>query len=232
MQRTPGDRPGQAGAGPNPEGRTAPLSSPMAPARPKPTPADLAAAVDRVIPDILAPWLIIVFCGINPGLYSGAVGHHFARPGNRFWPALHQSGLTDRLLSPYEDRLLPDYGLGITNLVDRTSAGEADLTAAEIRVGGRRLETKIATYRPRCVAFLGLGAYRTAYGRPRAQVGPQAEAIGEAMLWVLPNPSGLNAHYRPRDFAELFGDLRRAVRDGATRPARGRRGPRGGRGRR
>lgn len=214
------------------EGRTGPLSSPMASPRPKPTPAELAAAVDRVVPDILGPGLMVVFCGINPGLYSGAVGHHFARPGNRFWPALHQSGLTDRLLAPHEKGLLPDYGLGITNLVERTSAGEADLTAAEIRDGGRRLEAKLARYRPRCVAFLGLGAYRTAYGRPRAKIGPQEEVIGETRLWVLSNPSGLNAHYRPRDFAELFGDLRRAVWGGATRPARGGRGPRGGRGRR
>jgi TDG/mug DNA glycosylase family protein len=178
---------------------------------PRPTPADLAAATGRRVPDVLAPGLRVLFCGINPGLWSAAVGHHFARPGNRFWKALHRGGFTDRLLSPDEEPELLRRGLGITNLVDRASAGAADLTAEELRAGGRRLAAKVRSARPRVVAVLGVGAYRTAFARPRATVGPQPERIGGAPAWVLPNPSGLNAHYQLRDLAEAFAELRRSL---------------------
>jgi double-stranded uracil-DNA glycosylase len=177
----------------------------------RPTPADLAAAHDKRLTDILASNLTVVFCGINPGLYSGATGHHFARPGNRFWPALHQSGWTDRLLSPFEDRTLPQYGIGITNLVPRTTAAAAELTPEELRAGAHRLTTKLKRHRPRCAAFLGIAAYRTAFGLSKAALGPQPAPLGDTQLWVLPNPSGLNAHYRPKDFADLFRELRLAL---------------------
>jgi double-stranded uracil-DNA glycosylase len=177
----------------------------------RPTPADLAAAAGCRVPDVLAPGLRVLFCGINPGLWSAAVGHHFARPGNRFWKALHRGGFTDRLLAPDEEPELLRRGLGITNLVDRATAGAADLTAAELRAGGRRLAAKVHRVRPGVVAVLGVGAYRTAFARPRASVGPQPDAVGGAPVWVLPNPSGLNAHYQLADLAEAFAELRRSL---------------------
>jgi len=175
----------------------------------RPTPADLAAAAGRRVPDVLAPGLRVLFCGINPGLWSAAVGHHFARPGNRFWKALQRGGFTDRLLAPDEEAELLRRGLGITNLVDRATAGAADLTPDELRAGGWRLAAKVHAARPRVVAVLGVGAYRTAFARPGATVGPQPDPIGGAPAWVLPNPSGLNAHYRLADLAEAFAELRR-----------------------
>jgi double-stranded uracil-DNA glycosylase len=178
---------------------------------PRPSPADLAAATGRRVPDVLAPDLRLLFVGINPGLWSAAVGHHFARPGNRFWKALHLSGFTPRLLAPDEEAALPRLGLGITNLVDRASATAADLTAEELRAGAERLAAKVASARPEMVAVLGVGAYRTAFARPRATVGPQPDPIAGARAWVLPNPSGLNAHYQLPDLAEAFATLRRAV---------------------
>jgi TDG/mug DNA glycosylase family protein len=172
--------------------------------------------VGRFVPDVLGPGLGVLFCGINPGLWSAAVGHHFARPGNRFWKALHQGGLTPRLLAPDEEEDLLALGLGITNLVERATAGAADLGAAELREGGARLAAKAAAARPRMVAVLGVGAYRTAFARPKAAVGPQPEPIGGSPAWLLPNPSGLNAHYQLADLAEAFADLRRAL-DGQSR---------------
>jgi double-stranded uracil-DNA glycosylase len=177
----------------------------------RPTPAELAAATGRRVPDVLAPGLRVLFCGINPGLWSAAVGHHFARPGNRFWKALQRGGFTDRLLAPDEEAELLRQGLGITNLVDRATAGAADLTPEELRAGGRRLAAKVRSARPRVVAVLGVGAYRTAFARPGATVGPQPEPIGGVPAWVLPNPSGRGAHYQLADLAEAFAELRRSL---------------------
>src|SRR5215211_3972073 len=171
----------------------------MAARSPRPTPAELAAAEGRFVPDVLRPGLRVLFCGINPGLWSAAVGHHFARPGNRFWKALHLGGLTPRQLAPDEEDELLALGLGITNLVERATAGGAGLAA------------KAAAVHPRVVAVLGVGAYRTAFDRPRAAVGPQPEPIGGSAAWLLPNPSGLNAHYQLPDLARAFAELRRAL---------------------
>jgi double-stranded uracil-DNA glycosylase len=153
----------------------------------------------------------VLFCGINPGLYSAATRHHFARPGNRFWPALYAAGFSDHLLQPWEeDRLLPR-GVGITNLVARATAGADELTREELVVGRRRLERLVQRNGPRWLAVLGLGAYRTAFGRPLARVGAQSELVAGARLWVLPNPSGLNAHYQLPDLVREFGALHAAV---------------------
>ena len=153
----------------------------------------------------------MLFCGINPGLYSGATGHHFARPGNRFWPALHGAGFSDRLLSPWEEHRLLERGYGITNMVARTTAGADELTREELIAGGRRLVRLVRRSAPRWVAVLGLGAYRTAFGRPRAVVGRQPEPLAGAGLWVLPNPSGLNAHYQLPDLVREFAALHAAA---------------------
>jgi double-stranded uracil-DNA glycosylase len=177
----------------------------------RPTRAEVADAVGRTVPDLIVPGLAVLFCGINPGLYSGATGHHFARPGNRFWPALHASGFTDRVLQPWEERRLLERALGITNLVARATASAAELSADELRSGRARLERKVRRYRPACVSVLGIGAYRSAFGRVRAAVGRQRESLGPAALWVLPNPSGLNANHQLADLAEAFGALRRFV---------------------
>ncbi|HEY1402850.1 MAG TPA: G/U mismatch-specific DNA glycosylase [Pyrinomonadaceae bacterium] len=177
----------------------------------KPSKEELLAAAGRTVPPVIAPNLRVLFCGINPGLYTAAVGHHFARPGNRFWPALHASGFTDRLLSPFEEHELLAQGYGITNVVERATATAAELSAAEYVEGGRRLEATVRRYRPQFLAVLGVGAYRTAFARPKATLGLQLEAIGDTSVWVLPNPSGLNAHYQPRDLARMFRELRLAV---------------------
>jgi TDG/mug DNA glycosylase family protein len=163
------------------------------------------------MPDLIAPGLRILFCGINPSVYSAVVGYHFARPGNRFWPALHASGFTDRLLAPSEQEELLALGYGITNVVDRATVSADVLTAEELAEGGRRLEAKVRRYRPRCLAVLGIGAWRTAFGHPKASLGAQPQTLGGARVWVLPNPSGLNAHYRPGDLARLFRELRLTV---------------------
>jgi TDG/mug DNA glycosylase family protein len=168
----------------------------------------LAAAHNATIPDVIAPDLRVLFCGINPGLYSGATGYHFARPGNRFWPALYASGFTPRRLDPSEQAELVDYGLGITNLVARATARADELTAAELREGGDILVRKVARYRPRRLAIVGITAYRGAFGRPKAVVGRQPEPIAGVPVWVLPNPSGLNAHSTPRSLAAQFAELR------------------------
>nr|WP_042395388.1 G/U mismatch-specific DNA glycosylase [Streptacidiphilus carbonis] len=177
----------------------------------KPTAEQLAAAPDLTIPDVTAPGLRVLFCGINPGLWSGATGHHFARPGNRFWPALHRSGFTPRQLKPEEQRELLGFGLGITNVVSRTTAKADELTAEEYRQGGLALRERVERLRPRALAVLGIGAYRVAFDAPRAVVGPQAASIGGTAVWVLPNPSGLNAHYTLDAIAERFRELRLSV---------------------
>lgn len=176
----------------------------------RPTKAEIAAAAGRTVPDLIGPGLQVLFCGINPGLYSAAARHHFARPGNRFWPTLHAAGFTPRLLSPWEERLLLEYGVGITNLVARATATAAELTPAELRAGRERLERKVRRYAPRWVAVVGIGAYRMAFERPKAGIGRQAERIGQTGLWVLPNPSGLNANHQLPDLARAFAALRRA----------------------
>ncbi len=177
----------------------------------RPTRADLAAAADRTLPAVVAPDLRVLFCGINPGLYSAWTGHHFARPGNRFWPALHRSGFTPRQLDPAEQWELLDLGLGVTNVVERASATAAELSAAELRDGGRRLVADVAEHRPAWLAVLGVTAYRTAFERRDATYGEQDLRIGATRVWVLPNPSGLNAHFTPPRLAEAFAELRRAV---------------------
>jgi double-stranded uracil-DNA glycosylase len=181
--------------------------------RPRPTQAELQAAAGKTVADVIAPDLKILFCGINPGLYTAAVGHHFARPGNRFWPALHLGGFTSHLLTAYEERELLKYGYGITNLVMRATAGADELKKEEYVAGGRALEEKVIHYRPKCLAILGLGAYRSAFGRRQAVIGLQEEKMGATRVWVLPNPSGLNAHYQLKDLAQLFEELRLAVED-------------------
>jgi TDG/mug DNA glycosylase family protein len=174
----------------------------------KPTKEELLAAAGKTVPDLIARDLRVLFCGINPGLYSAATGHHFARPGNRFWPALHNSGFTDRLLSPFDERELLPLRCGITNIVARATATADELSTEELREGGRRLETKVRRYRPMCLAILGIGAYRSAFVQPKARLGRQSAAIDETVVWILPNPSGLNAHYQPKDLARLFRELR------------------------
>ena len=153
----------------------------------------------------------MLFVGINPGLYSGATGHHFARPGNRFWKALHGAAFTEHLLSPFEDRELLDRGIGITNLVARTTARADELTADELREGARRLERKVGRHRPAVVAFVGVTAYRTAFGRPRARIGLQDETIAGSRIWVLPNPSGRAAAYQLPQLVEAFSELRASL---------------------
>jgi len=177
----------------------------------KPTPEQLRAAHGKTLPDVIAPDLKVLFCGINPGLYTAAIGHHFGRPGNRFWPTLHRAGFTPRLLSPYEERELLPLGYGITNVVDRATAAADELSPEEYVAGGKKLEAKARRYRPRVLAVLGVGAYRTAFDRRGAAVGRQDETVGGAAVWVLPNPRGLNAHYQAGTLAEVFAELRREV---------------------
>ena len=173
-----------------------------------PTRTELAAAAGRTIPDVIAPGLRVLFCGINPGLWSAATGHHFARPGNRFWPALHLGGFTPRQYAPSEQDALLALGLGITNVVDRASARADELTVAELVNGGQALRRRVARYAPAWVAVLGVGAYRGAFGRRDATVGRRDERIAGARVWVLPNPSGLNAHYQLDRLAGEFAALR------------------------
>jgi TDG/mug DNA glycosylase family protein len=185
--------------------------------RPRPTRAQLLASVDRTLRDVIARDLRVLFCGINPGLWSAATGHHFARPGNRFWPTLHAAGFTERVLHPSEERSLLDRGYGVTNVVPRTTATAAELSDEEIRAGGRRLVGKVLRWRPRLLAILGVGAYRTAFAVPRATVGLQPDhAIGATRVWVLPNPSGLNANYQAAELSRLFREAREwAEREGS-----------------
>jgi double-stranded uracil-DNA glycosylase len=175
----------------------------------KPTPSDLLAARGKTLPDVIADDLDVLFVGINPGLYTAAIGHHFGRPGNRFWPALLAGGFTPRLLSPFEESKLIGHGVGITNVVARATAAADEISSEEFVAGGKALEAKVRRHRPRVVAFLGIGAYRTAFARRDAATGLQPETIGGAAVWVLPNPSGLNAHFQAADFGALFRDLRR-----------------------
>ena len=176
----------------------------------RPTREEIAAARGLTIPDVIAAGLRVLFCGINPSLYSAAVGHHFARPGNRFWPALHAGGFTPRLFDPSEEHGLLPLGYGVTNIVRRASARADELTPRELRAGARRLTTLVERYVPRCVAILGVSSYRVAFDRPDAAIGRQAEPLGSTVVWLLPNPSGLNAHYQPAHLARLFRALKHA----------------------
>ena len=177
----------------------------------KPTREEILAAAGRSVPDLIAKNLLVLFCGINPSLYSAAVGHHFARPGNRFWPTLHAAGFTNRLLAPHEEQELLRKGYGITNVASRATATADELAREELIEGGRFLLKKVRRYRPRFLAVLGVSAYRSAFARPKARTGLQEETIGRTRIWLLPNPSGLNAHYQLNDLARLFRELREAA---------------------
>ncbi len=177
----------------------------------KPTPEQLRAAVGGFTPDIIAPDLNVLFCGINPSVYSAVVGHHFAHPGNRFWRALHEGGFTPHRIAPDNNAQLLDYGLGVTNVAARATIAAADLTREELRAGAPLLIEKIERFQPTWLAILGIGAYRVAFDEPKATIGPQARVIGATKVWVLPNPSGLNAHYPPDALAEKFGELYAAI---------------------
>lgn len=173
----------------------------------KPTAEEIRAAFGKTIPDIIAPDLYVLFCGINPSLYSAAVGHHFARPGNRFWRSLHGAGFTEQLLTPFEDTDLLQFGYGLTNIVDRATARADELDAEELVTGHQQLAAKVQHYRPGFLAVLGISAYRTAFNRPKAVIGQQDESLHGAIVWVLPNPSGLNAHYQLEDLKRVYREL-------------------------
>jgi TDG/mug DNA glycosylase family protein len=177
----------------------------------RPSAEEVAAAAGRTVPDLVGPDLRVLFSGINPSLYSAATGHHFARPGNRFWPALHRAGFTPTLLHPSQQGTLPELGLGITNVVARATARADELSPAELVDGGRLLAKLMETWQPRYLAVLGVTAYRAAFGRPKARMGVQDETIGGVPVWVLPNPSGLNAHYTVDTLAAVYAGLREAA---------------------
>jgi len=177
----------------------------------RPTKADLAAAFGTTLSDVIARDLDVLFCGINPGLYTAAVQQHFGRPGNRFWPTIYRAGFTPRLFHPSEQRELLQHGCGITNVVARATATAAELTPADLVEGARILDAKVRRYRPRVLAIVGIGAYRTGFARPKAKMGLQEETIGNARIWILPNPSGLNANYQADSLAALFRELREWV---------------------
>jgi double-stranded uracil-DNA glycosylase len=180
----------------------------------RPTREELQAAYGKSIPDVIAPGLHVLFVGINPSLWSGAVGLHFARPGNRFWRALHDAGFTNRLLSPYEGRELLKRKIGVTNLVNRATASADELNVVDYQRGGRRIAAKVRRYRPKIVAFVGMGAYRVAFDRPRARGGRQVERLAGAEIWVLPNPSGRTAGYQMPALARAFRELRESLSSG------------------
>lgn len=177
----------------------------------KPTKQQVAAAAGKILPDIVVSGLRVLFVGINPGLYTAAIGHHFGRPGNRFWPVLYRAGFTPRQLSPFDEQQLLGLGYGITNVVARATAAAAELSSDELRAGARILEEKVCRYHPAFVAFVGVTAYRLAFKRPKAAVGPQPETICSAHLWVLPNPSGRMAHYQMPALTQLFRELKHAA---------------------
>lgn len=177
---------------------------------PKPTKAEIQAAYGKTVPDIIAPNLNILFCGINPSIYSAAVGHHFARPGNRLWKTLHAAGFTPHVFHPSEDHDLLLFGIGMTNICDRATARADELSINDLWAGRQALEAKVKTYQPQVLAILGISAYRAAFQQPKAVMGRQEEPLHNAILWILPNPSGLNAHYQLPDLAKVYGELRQA----------------------
>jgi TDG/mug DNA glycosylase family protein len=176
----------------------------------KPTKEQVAGAKGKSIPDVIAPDLKVIFCGINPGLYTAAIGHHFGRPGNRFWPALHAGGFTPTQFSPFEEQQLIPLGYGITNVVNRATAQASELSNEELVEGGKELVKKVLKYRPKILAVLGIVAYRAAFDRKSARLGKQKENIGQSQLWVLPNPSGLNAHFQIKELGKIFKEVRNA----------------------
>lgn len=178
----------------------------------RPNREELLAAQNKTVRDVIAPHMRVLFCGLNPGLYSAATGHHFARPGNRFWPALFAGGFTKRLLSPFEERELLKHGYGITNLVARATASAAELTNDEFIAGSKALVRKVRKYQPKCVAILGVTAFRIAFDQPKATIGEQDLRFGQSRVWLLPNPSGLNAHFQIKELGRLFRELREAVK--------------------
>ena len=178
----------------------------------KPTKEALRDATNRTTEDLIDYDLKILFCGINPGIWSGATGFHFAKPGNRFWKALHLGGFTDRILHPSEEHELLENGYGITSFCKRTTARADELRAEEFIEGGKVLTRKIRKYKPQMLAVLGIGAYRTAFQKPKAHLGLQEEKIADTSVWLLPNPSGLNAHYQLNDLAKLFSELKESLR--------------------
>ena len=182
----------------------------------KPSRAEIESAAGKTVPDLIGPGLRVLFVGINPSLYSGAVGHHFARPGNRFWPVLHQAGFTPRQLSPFEERELLELGVGVTNIVERATASADELSPSELREGAEQLANKVQRFGPAYVAVVGVSAYRTGFGQPKASLGLQPELLGGARVWVLPNPSGLQAHYQLPELVRLYGELRQAAFAGAA----------------
>ena len=186
---------------------------------PRPSAAELQAAYGRPVPDLVGPGMRVLLCGINPSLWSGAVGLHFARPSNRFWPTLHAAGVTPRRLEPYDTDELRSAGIGITNLVPRATARADELGDDEVRAGVPAVAALAERWRPAYVAFLGLTAYRVAFGRRKATVGEQPERLGPAGVWLLPNPSGLNASYRLPDLARAYAELRAAAVDVVTVPS-------------
>lgn len=177
----------------------------------KPSKEDLRDAPNRTVEDLIDYDLKVLFCGINPGLWSGATGFHFAKPGNRFWKTLHLAGFSNRLLHPSEEHELLENGYGITCFCKRTTARADELTTEEYIAGGKILVKKIKKFKPKMLAVLGIGAYRTAFNQPKAKLGLQNESIGDTPIWLLPNPSGLNAHYQLNDLAKLFSELRKAA---------------------
>lgn len=181
----------------------------------RPSPEQLEGARGRAVKDVIRPGLDLLFVGINPGLWSGAVGHHFAHPSSRFWKALHLAGFTPRLLTSFEERDLLSLGLGLTNLVDRATPAARELSRAELREGALKLKRRVRRYRPARLAMLGVGLYRMAFDRPLAGVGPQQELVAGALVWVLPDPSGLNAHYPIPEAAREFMKLRDAMHLGS-----------------
>jgi TDG/mug DNA glycosylase family protein len=181
--------------------------------RPNPTREELLASVDKTVPDIIRPNLKLLFVGINPGLYTAWAGHHFAHPGNRFWPALYNGGLTPELLTAYDNQKLLDLNFGITNIVSRPTVRADELTKDELAAGGQRLVRLTEEYHPEWVAVLGVTSYRVAFNQPKANVGRQEVMIGPSKVWLLTNPSGLNAHYTPTRLAEVFGELNSALRE-------------------
>ena len=178
---------------------------------PRVTREQLEASATKRVKDVIAPGLRVLFCGINPGLWTSFTGHHFAGPGNRFWKALHLGGFTPRVLKPAEKAELLEYGVGITNVVPRATATAAELSTADYIAGGKRLVAKIRKYKPRALAVLGLGAYRAAFGHAAASVGEQEDRIGTTRVWVMPNPSGLNQNYSLEQMGKLFAELRKKV---------------------
>lgn len=174
----------------------------------RPTKDDLLAARGKALPDLIKTGLQVLFCGINPGLYSGAVGHHFARPGNRFWTTLFRAGFTDKTMAPVDEEQLLGLGYGITNIVNFATAQASELSLQMLREGAAVLEKKVARFRPKVLAVLGIDAYRKAFGRPEAHVGPQDEGIDNTEVWVMPSPSGINASYQIADLVRIFSDLR------------------------